>query len=141
MANRTTKTSTTSTTGTAAGTDITMVPAAQRVVIVNGGTHVMALVRAALGVGRYEIVIVESNDHAYSHIRRVQPLLVILCTRIEDREGFQILSMLKLDERTRRIPVLTYTTEHEGQESEEDRDEDALERERIVASTLALPMN
>ena len=44
--------------------------------------------------------------------------LVILCMRIEDREGFQVLSMLKLDDETRRIPVLTYTTEYEGQETE-----------------------
>ena len=142
MANRTPKTSTTSTAGAAAtGGDITMGPVAQRVVIVNGGIHVMALVRAALGAGHYEIVVVESKDHAYSHIKRVQPRLVILCTRIEDRESFQVLSMLKLDEKTRRIPVLTYTTEHEGQEAADDRDEDASEGKRLVASTQALPMN
>jgi CheY-like chemotaxis protein len=34
--------------------------------------------------------------------------------------GFQVLSMLKLDEDTREIPVLTYTTEYEGQESKEE---------------------
>jgi PleD family two-component response regulator len=31
--------------------------------------------------------------------------------RIEDADGFQVLSMLKLDEETRNIPVLTYTSE------------------------------
>ena len=34
----------------------------------------------------------------------------ILCVRIDDADGFQVLSMLKLDEETREIPVLTYTT-------------------------------
>jgi CheY-like chemotaxis protein len=48
----------------------------------------------------------------------VQPNLVILCVHIDDLDGFQVLSMLKLDEATRDIPVLTYTTEYEGQESE-----------------------
>ena len=50
----------------------------------------------------------------------MQPNLVIVCVRIEDPEGFQVLSMLKLDEDTRTIPVLTYTTEHEGQNADEE---------------------
>jgi CheY-like chemotaxis protein len=41
---------------------------------------------------------------------------VILCTRIEELDGFQLLTMLKLDPDTSDIPVLTYTTEHEGQD-------------------------
>ena len=59
------------------------------------------------------MVFVESSDHAYSSIRKVRPNLVILCTRVEDLEGFQLLTMLKLDDATRDIPVLTYTTESE----------------------------
>ena len=39
--------------------------------------------------------------------------------RIDDADGFQVLSMLKLDEETRGIPVLTYTTEYEGQDFDE----------------------
>ncbi len=94
-----------STTAAKAATDITTSPATQKVVIVNGNTDVMALVETVLDAGRYDIVFVESNEHAYSHIKRVQPHLVILCMRIEDHEGFQVLSMLKLDDETRRIPV------------------------------------
>ena len=59
--------------------------------------------------GHYDIVFVESSEHAYSHIKRVQPNLVILCMRIEDRDGFQVLSMLKLDSETKGIPVVTCT--------------------------------
>ena len=95
----------------------------QKVVIVNGSTDVLQLVEAALDAGHYDVVFVEANDHAYSQIRRVQPHLVILCLRIEDTEGFQVLSMLKLDEATRDIPVLTYTTEYEGQDTEFDAPE------------------
>jgi len=53
----------------------------------------------------------------------VQPNLVILCVLIEDVDAFQVLAMLKLDEETRQIPVLTYTTEYEGQEVEEEEPE------------------
>jgi CheY-like chemotaxis protein len=63
---------------------------------------------------------VESNEHAYSQIKRVQPDLVILCVRIDDMSGFQVLSMLKLDGDTRDIPVMTYTTDYEGRDAEEE---------------------
>src|ERR1700704_1238235 len=91
---------------------------AQKVVIVNGNAEILDLLEAVLDAGHYDVVFVESSAHAYSQIRRVQPNLVILCMHIEDPEGFQVLSMLKLDDQTRSIPVLTYTTEFEGQESE-----------------------
>ena len=115
-------------------------PATQKVVIVNGSTDMLALLETVLDAGHYDVVFVESSEHAYSHIKRVQPNLVILCMRIEDRDGFQVLSMLKLDDETRRIPVLTYTTEYEGQEVEEEVPE-ASEMEMFAASKLALPMN
>ena len=90
-------------------------PAMQKVVIVNGSTDMLTLLETVLDAGHYDVVFVESSDRAYSHIKRVQPNLVILCMRIEDHEGFQVLSMLKMDEDTRAIPVLTYTSEYDGQ--------------------------
>jgi PleD family two-component response regulator len=84
---------------------------AQKVVIVNGSPEMLDMLETVLEAGRYDIVFVESSEHAYSQIKRVQPNLVILCVRIEDADGFQVLSMLKLDEETRNIPVLTYTSE------------------------------
>src|SRR3982751_3716823 len=93
---------------------------AQKVVIVNGSTEILELLESVLEAGHYDIVFVESSAHAYSQIKRVKPHLVILCVRIEDLEGFHVLSMLKLDDDTRAIPVLTYTTEYEGQETEEE---------------------
>lgn len=97
--------------------------AAQKVVIVNGSPEMLELLETVLDAGHYDVVFVENNAHAYSQIKRVQPNLVILCVRIEDLDGFQVLSMLKLDDETREIPVLTYTTEYEGQDSEEEEAE------------------
>jgi len=115
-------------------------PAMQKVVIVNGSTDMLALLESVLSAGHYDVVFVESNEHAYSHIKRVQPNLVILCMCLEDHDGFQVLSMLKLDHETRRIPVLTYATEFEGQEMEQEVAEGS-EMEMFVASNLAFPMN
>ena len=88
----------------------------QKVVVVNGNTEVLGMLETVLDAGRYDMVFVESSDRAYSQIKKVVPNLVILCTRIEELEGFQLLTMLKLDQETKNIPILTYTTEDEGQD-------------------------
>jgi PleD family two-component response regulator len=88
----------------------------QKVVVVNGNTEVLGMLETVLDAGRYDMVFVESSDRAYSQIKKVVPNLVILCTRIEELDGFQLLTMLKLDVETKDIPVLTYTTEYEGQD-------------------------
>src|SRR5262245_11483697 len=95
----------------------------QKVVIVNGSAEILELLETVLDAGHYDVVFVESSQHAYSQIKRVQPNLVILCVRIDDADGFQVLSMLKLDADTRNIPVLTYTTEYEGQEGADEKEE------------------
>ena len=91
----------------------------QKVVIVNGNPEMLELLETVLDAGHYDVVFVESSEHAYSQIKRVQPNLVVLCVRIDDRDGFQVLSMLKLDDETRGIPVLTYTCEERGDRAEE----------------------
>ena len=101
---------------------------AQKVVIVNGSMEMLELLETALDAGRYDVVLVESNEHAYSQIKRVQPNLVILCVHIDDMEGFQVLSMLKLDDDTRQIPVLTYTTEYDAPESDDESSESSTQQ-------------
>lgn len=121
------------------GSDTASATGTQKVVIVNGSTEMLQLLETVLDAGNYDVVFVESNEHAYSQIKRVQPNLVILCLQIDDVVGFQVLSMLKLDEETRAIPVLTYTTEYDGQEPEEDAS-DASDTE-IFAPKPAVRMN
>jgi CheY-like chemotaxis protein len=116
---------------TAAGT--------QKVVIVNGSPQTLELLENVLEAGRYDIVFVESSEHAYSQIKRVQPNLVILCVQIDAMDTFQVLSMLKLDDDTRNIPILTFTADVEGQETD-DEYEDALEGEMFVPAQV-LRMN
>jgi PleD family two-component response regulator len=110
--------------------------AAQKVVIVNGSSQILELLETVLDAGRYDVVFVESSQHAYSQIKRVQPNLVILCVQVDDPAGFQVLSMLKLDPDTREIPILTYTTEYESSE-EEDETAEAAETEMFAAKPAA----
>lgn len=113
---------------------------AQTVVVVNGGPDTIGMLETALDPGRYDMVFVDSGNHAYSQIKSVHPSLVILCTRIEALDGFQLLTMLKLDADTRDIPVLTYTTEYEGQEleAEDSADDDSPV---FAAPTMSMRMN
>ena len=119
--------------------DLSAPSATQKVVIVNGSTEMLELLETVLDAGHYDVVFVESSDHAYSQIKRVQPNLVILCVRINEMDGLHVLSMLKLDAETRHIPVLTYTTEYDGQEQGEDVAEPS--DVEILAPKPAMQMN
>ncbi len=113
----------------------------QKVVVVNGSTEVLGMLETVLDAGRYDMVFVESRDRAYSQIKRVLPNLVILCTRIEHLEGFHLLTMLKLDVETKDIPVLTYTTEYEGQDFETAVAQLGEDDEELFPSAPVLRMN
>ena len=106
----------------------------RKIVVVNGNTDVLARLEAMLDAGRYDMVFVESSDGAYSQIKKVLPNLVVLCARIIHLEGFQLLTMLKLDPETRDIPVLIYTTEHEGQDFDAAISQPAEEEEDLLPS-------
>jgi PleD family two-component response regulator len=122
-----------------ADTDRLAITPVQKVVVVDGNAEVLGMLESVLDAGRYDMVFVESSDHAYSQIKKVLPNLVIVCARIEQLESFQLLTMLKLDSETRDIPVLTYTTEYEGQDIDTatsrltDDDEEFLPSRRPVA--------
>jgi len=117
---------------------ITVAPV-QKVVVVDGNAEVLGMLDAVLDAGRYDMVFVESSDHAYTQIRKVLPNLVIVCANIEQPQGFQLLTMLKLDPETRDIAVLTYTTERRIDEFEEavsqpaEEDDDLLPRRLMPA--------
>jgi PleD family two-component response regulator len=106
----------------------------QRALIVNGNRDVLHVLEPVLDAGRYDVVFVESTEHAYSQVRRVQPDLVILCLAFDDAEGLSVLSMLKLDASTRDIPVITYTTP-----TIEDDDDDEVDEDRDLPLFVSTP--
>ena len=86
------------------------------IAVVNGGPEIVLMLNAVVEPGAYRIEFVGMGRRVYSRIRAMAPDLIVLCTRIDEPAGFQLLTMLKLDAVTRAIPVLTFTTECEGQE-------------------------
>jgi PleD family two-component response regulator len=113
----------------------------QKVVVVNGNTEVLGMLETVLDAGRYDMVFVESGNRAYSQVKKVLPNLVILCTKIDELDGFQLLTMLKLDAETKDIPILTYTTEYEGQDFDEALSQFADEEDDMLPARPALRMN
>jgi PleD family two-component response regulator len=124
-----------------ADTNLVAAAPVQKVVVVNGNTEVLGMLETVLDAGRYDMVFVESSDRAYSQIKKVVPNLVILCTRIEVLDGFQLLTMLKLDAETKDIPILTYTTEYEGQDFDSAISQLAEEEDELLPARPALRMN
>ena len=124
-----------------ADTNLVAATPVQKVVVVNGNTEVLGMLETVLDAGRYDMVFVESSDRAYSQIKKVLPNLVILCTRIEELEGFQLLTMLKLDEETKDIPILTYTTEYEGQDFDSAISQLAEDEDELLPARPTLRMN
>jgi PleD family two-component response regulator len=116
--------------------------ATQKVVVVNGSNEILELLESVLDAGHYNVVFVAETDTAYSQIKQARPNLIILCVAIDDPVGFHVLSMLKLDEETAEIPVLTYTNEFDGEDTDREPDDDSPEDELPLATRVReLPMN
>jgi len=110
----------------------------QQVVVVSKQSQLNGLLETVLDAGQYDIVFVESTERAYSHIKRLTPHLIIVCLDIDDLDGFQVLSMLKLDTETKDIPLVTCTS---SQDDEETTDESLDPREGVFSQPAAMQLN
>ena len=116
----------------------TVRPTSQQVVVVSKQSQLNGLLETVLDAGQYDIVFVESTERAYSHIKRLTPHLIIVCLDIDDLDGFQVLSMLKLDTETKDIPLVTCTS---SQDDEETTDESLDPREGVFSQPAAMQLN
>lgn len=91
-------------------------PTAQTVVIVNGTQDMLNVLDKVLEPGHYDVVISDSTNDAYSLIKRVRPHLVLLGLRVDNLDGYQVLSMLKLDAETRHLRIVTCTADDDEEE-------------------------
>ena len=121
-----------------AGTATAMKSAPRQVVVVSKQSQLHGLLETMLDAGQYDVVLVESTEHAYSHIKRLVPELIVVCLDIDDIDGFHVLSMLKLDNETRGIPVVTCTT---SSDDEEETDEVRETSNGVFSEPPAMGMN
>ena len=64
--------------------------------------------------GKYDVVILESIEHAYARVRHERPDLVIVYLAIDDAAVCGLLSMLAVDPETLAIPVETWAERFDG---------------------------
>ena len=125
-------------TTTNASTPMTVRATSQQVVVVSKQSQLNGLLETVLDAGQYDVVFVESTEHAYSHIKRLTPHLIIVCLDIDDLDGFQVLSMLKLDDETKAIPVVTCTV---SQDDEVTRDESIDPPDDVFSQPAMMQLN
>lgn len=81
------------------------------IVVISRGARREELVDELLAdPGGFDMIFVESTARAYTRIKELRPDLVVLFTAMDDKESFQLLSVLAMDHDTSRIPVVTYGT-------------------------------
>jgi Response regulator containing a CheY-like receiver domain and a GGDEF domain len=110
---------------------------AVRKVVVVSKRAAQDVLDTVLDAGDYDVVFVEGIAHAYSRIKHVMPSLVIVCLSVDDLDGFHLLSMLKLDGETARIPVVTYTAAPVDAIEDDSVDaDDGFAHRRMTASSM-----
>jgi len=77
------------------------------VAVVNGDARVFSVLDRVLPGARYNVLVLNAQAHAYRDIKRQRPNVVVLCDALDSVRCCQLLTMLKLDEDTRDIPVIT----------------------------------
>jgi DNA-binding response OmpR family regulator len=117
---------------------VTVSATSQQVVVVSKQSQLNGLLETVLDAGQYDVVFVESTEHAYSHIKRLSPHLIIVCLDVDDLDGFQVLSMLKLDADTKGIPVVTCTMQ---QDNDVTRDESPDPPDDVFCQPAVMQLN
>jgi len=85
----------------------------QLALVVGGGPDVLDVIEPMLPGSRWIIEFVDSADEPYGTVLAMRPDLIVVNLGFDQRSGFSLLSMLRLDPRTRCIPVLSYVCDDE----------------------------
>lgn len=80
----------------------------QLALVVGGGPDVLDAIEPMLQGPRWTIEFVDAADEPFATALAMRPDLIVVSLGFEQRSGFSLLSMLRLDPRTRLIPVLSY---------------------------------
>lgn len=86
----------------------------QVALVVGGGPNVLEAVEPMLDGARWAIEFVDMSDEPYATVLAMRPDLVVVSLGLDEPAGFELLSMLRLDPRTRGIPVLSYIGDDEA---------------------------
>jgi DNA-binding response OmpR family regulator len=86
------------------------------ILIVEDDAFLNKLYRDKLARAGFEVSVASTGEEALSKVKREKPALVLLDIVLHRRNGFDVLSELKLDDEIKHIPVIILT--NLGQESD-----------------------
>ncbi|MCA1585728.1 MAG: hypothetical protein LC791_13500 [Acidobacteria bacterium] len=89
----------------------------QLALVVGGRPDVLEVVEPMLQGARWSIEFVAMADEPYGTVVAMRPDLVVVSLGLDEPAGFGLLSMLRLDPRTRGIPVLSYVRDEQCEAS------------------------
>ncbi len=83
------------------------------VMVVDDDADIVELTRLVLEGGGYRVVPASSGPEALRKIEQAHPDLILLDINMPEMDGFQVLRVLKVDERTQAIPVALFSIKME----------------------------
>jgi DNA-binding response OmpR family regulator len=89
---------------------------AETILVAEDQQHIRALIEYKLKNSGYEVVAVEDGVAALSKAREIIPALILLDVMMPLMTGFEVLSALKQDEKTKSIPILLVTAQSKEDE-------------------------
>lgn len=81
-------------------------PGRPRILVVDDESDVAELLRLVLGKKGFEVQAASSGMEGLARAQSTLPDLVLLDIMMREMDGWEVLKLLKLDERTRAIPVV-----------------------------------
>ncbi|MGH9204283.1 MAG: hypothetical protein ACRD2A_23900 [Vicinamibacterales bacterium] len=77
-----------------------------RALVIGAGPESLHLIEPMLGGRRCQVEFTKRGETPYIAVRSRMPDLIVMAFDADDDEACQVLTMLQLDEATRRLPVL-----------------------------------
>ncbi|HYS06213.1 MAG TPA: response regulator [Candidatus Dormibacteraeota bacterium] len=85
----------------------------QTVMVVDDDADILDVTRLALEGGGYSVLPTRSGPEALRTLEQSRPDLILLDINMPDMDGWQVLRMLKVDERMSSIPVAMFSIKME----------------------------
>ena len=114
-----------------------------KVLIAEDDPDIQKVVRMSLKLkGVKDVLVTDNGEECLARVSEFKPDVILLDVMMPKLDGYKTCQRLKENPETRDIPVLTYTTEYEGQDFETAVSQIADEEEEVFRTARpALRMN
>ena len=86
-----------------------MKPLPRTILVCDDDGDIVDMTRLVLEGGGYRVIPCRSGPEALRELERARPDLILLDINMPDMDGWQVLKVLKVDERTTTIPVAMFS--------------------------------